>query len=936
MSSAASDIAAAGSAAPLVECPPFDDWYRAVNARDPFPWQSRLARHVADTGRWPSHIAIPTGLGKTACVDIAVWALASQADRVPELRTAPTRIWWVVNRRILVDDTYRHVTTISDLLASTTPSPAAAVQAVAARLCSMHTLSGPPLQTLRLRGGESHGRAAHPAQPAVVCSTIPMFGSRLLFRGYGSSRSMRPVDAALAGTDSLVLVDEAHLAAPLRTLLNDVASAGRGRSVVLPGCRSAPKVVSLTATADPAADMFTLDGADRADPVVAARLAAAKPLTVEQTGKKPAAALATAVGRLVGRLGTHPRRPVSVLVFANTPDTALAAAQRLRKTLRESDPVDVLVATGRTRGVEAAVTAAEVARRLAPHRRCGANSRDVVVIATQTLEVGADLDADYLITEACGTRALTQRLGRLNRFGDRPWAQAVYIHTPPAALGWPVYGQEPADVLAKLTAAADEGSAIDMSPAQIAGVLGEPQDRPQAAPALAEGLLQEWAKTSAPPPGEAPVEPYFSGIANPDHDIEMLWRAHLPQPGERIWPSISENETAPVAVAAARESLDGDRCVRVGSDQATAEAVPDRYGRLDLRPGDTVIVAAGAGLLDDDSHWNPDAAGLVPDRSLEHAGFPIAPDVLGNLYPDPPSVLQASLRALLEPGDDPDETADAVTAFCAQLAVHPPAGFDPASWRQLAEQACGAAAQRAARGRPAIVEAAHETARLPILADSRAAARSDEHDELSIAAPATLEAHSALTADKAAQILASCGIAGHETSHIAETAARLHDIGKADSRFQAWLTPSTGGELLAKSNVARTAWQHTRRAAGWPAGGRHEELSRRLTQAWLDACGDLPADIAAHSDLLMHLIVAHHGNGRPLVGPVTDRTATVVSYAIDGRRVETSADLSVTDWQQPARFAALNAQYGYWGLALLEAAVRQADHLASAPGIEIR
>ena len=88
--------------------PTFTEFYRAINRRDPFPWQARLADCVARMERWPPEIGVPTGLGKTACLDIAVWWLASQSDRAPELRTAPTRIWWVVNRRLLVDSTAEH------------------------------------------------------------------------------------------------------------------------------------------------------------------------------------------------------------------------------------------------------------------------------------------------------------------------------------------------------------------------------------------------------------------------------------------------------------------------------------------------------------------------------------------------------------------------------------------------------------------------------------------------------------------------------------------------------------------------------------------------------------------------------------------------------------------------------------------------------------
>ena len=103
--------------------PAFAEFYRAVNSvpgerRDPFPWQRRLAEQIAATEQWPAEVGVPTGLGKTACLDIAVWWLASQADRQPADRTAPTRIWWVVNRRLLVDSTAEHAERIAHALAT--------------------------------------------------------------------------------------------------------------------------------------------------------------------------------------------------------------------------------------------------------------------------------------------------------------------------------------------------------------------------------------------------------------------------------------------------------------------------------------------------------------------------------------------------------------------------------------------------------------------------------------------------------------------------------------------------------------------------------------------------------------------------------------------------------------------------------------------------
>ena len=224
--------------------PTFTAFYRAINGRDPFPWQARLADQVAATEQWPAEIGVPTGLGKTACLDIAVWWLASQADREPAERTAPTRIWWLVNRRMLVDSTAEHAEAISDALRD--PS-AAAVATVADRLRSLAAdAAADPLEVIRLRGGVPTRRPTDPSQPAVVLSTLPMYGSRLLFRGYGSTRSMRPIDAALAGTDSLVLLDEAHLAPHLVKLIPALADCTPVARPILGPARSRPRVVALT------------------------------------------------------------------------------------------------------------------------------------------------------------------------------------------------------------------------------------------------------------------------------------------------------------------------------------------------------------------------------------------------------------------------------------------------------------------------------------------------------------------------------------------------------------------------------------------------------------------------------------------------------------------------------------------------------------------
>ena len=68
------------------------------------PWQNRLLRHVLERG-WPETLDLPTGTGKTAVLDIAVFHLAREATS-PE-RTAPVRIVLVVDRRTVVDQGLR-------------------------------------------------------------------------------------------------------------------------------------------------------------------------------------------------------------------------------------------------------------------------------------------------------------------------------------------------------------------------------------------------------------------------------------------------------------------------------------------------------------------------------------------------------------------------------------------------------------------------------------------------------------------------------------------------------------------------------------------------------------------------------------------------------------------------------------------------------------
>ena|SRR5215210_2672800 len=160
-------------------------------------------------------------------------------------------------------------------------------------------------------------------------------------------------------------------------------------------------------------------------------------------------------------------------------------------------------------------------------------------------------------------------------------------------------------------------------------------------------------------------------------------------------------------------------------------------------------------------------------------------------------------------------------------------------------------------------------------------------------------------------------------------AARLHDSGKFDPRFQAWMnggTPPPEDVLLAKSGRAQGTVEDRRARvlAGWPEGMRHELWSA----AFADAVGI--GEGWQERDLIGYLIAVHHGQHRPFYDNHPDTEPTVVEAKWEGNslRLESNARLPWTEHAR--RFAALNRRFDPWKLAALEAILVLSDRAVSA------
>src|SRR5690606_37870036 len=100
---------------------------------------------------WPSTLDLPTGSGKTAALDIALFALALDAFEAPEARRQPRRIVLVVDRRVVVDQSYERAVHIASKLAEATDGPLGRVAAALRQVSGVS--DGLPVVPAILRGG---------------------------------------------------------------------------------------------------------------------------------------------------------------------------------------------------------------------------------------------------------------------------------------------------------------------------------------------------------------------------------------------------------------------------------------------------------------------------------------------------------------------------------------------------------------------------------------------------------------------------------------------------------------------------------------------------------------------------------------------------------------------------------------------------------------
>jgi CRISPR-associated endonuclease/helicase Cas3 len=969
----------------------FTKFIMAVNqGREPFRWQRRLLDTVLGTGRWPDGIVAPTGSGKTSAIDVHVFATAYAA--VNGGPRPPRRLAMVVDRRVLVDDQYQRARQLAAMLGQPEgdlPPDVAEVARALRGLASPAGVAGPlapPLVTARLRGGYVPSRSwrDRPTACAVLCATPDMWGSRLLLNGYATSDLAASREAGLLACDSVVLVDEAHLARQLLATARRVAQlvpvAEQPVTGVLP-----LQVVEVTATPDKNLDpghvTVAVTGDDlEHEELLKARLTRPKPVTLVRAPEWPGArqpgraarAIAQAVidlrtelaaaGQGSDRPEPEPGNPANTLgCYVNSVPMALAVSAELRRA-----SLRVVTVCGQVRP-------ADISRLTDPRHyenllTTRGNDKVDVIVSTQSLEVGADLDFAGTVTELASGSALAQRAGRVNRLGRRGHGPVMVVMPDGPVTGKMSSGPYDHEELSSagewVTRMAGSGHGLAPWPVQA--------DPPP--PARARRLLCQrpelgdawhWARTSDSLAADPELDLWLSDSFDDETSVGITVRDALPASEadalafvRDLPPAKWEPFPVPYKTARAvlRELLDDQQVmVRVRGEEVFI-VVARANGNPDIRPGDQVIIDSSAGIVteapgegfsppvvvaaasadegdrvdpslrgpaDDVLHYQPDPRdGTILFRlewSPEHqqvAGIPRA---------TARQVLAAFTEAVID-GEDKRPERERRSDLARLLDEVAPQDFSE-ELRPLVREVTALLRKRVKDSDLIVRQLDDGRARVVVLDNRKAVADEDLRQVFTPRGTGCvlLDTHQNDVAERAVQLASALQLSTGLRKAL-EVAGLHHDDGKADRRFQRHrLRSDDPAKLLAKSSrmdASRRQVQKDQAQGGLPDRWRHEQ--RSVVDSWAAVGADPDAD----HDLVRRLIGTSHGRGRS---------------GFPHAAAELTGPEETTEWQELAAalfdeggwdelIEATHQRYGVWGCAYLEAILRAADCQISGEG----
>ena len=946
----------------------FSDFFEAVNGSKPFAWQIRLANTLATTGHWPDVIDAPTGTGKSSVIDIHLFVQALMGLGVGV--RAPRRLVVTVNRRALVDNHWEHAHDLREAIDQSTSGIVAQVRDGLRRVdytSAMHH-PGPSFQISKLRGGELPSRewVNNPAAPQVICATPDMLGSRLLFGGYGTSPYARPREAGLLAFDTVIVLDEAHLNHQLAKTCRRIGDLTE-KYVPILGSTSV-QTVEMTATPERSdlqcegvrpEDLTSSDAAA----LLQARLCRPKPVdiidsTIWPTKKPTSGVLKEAadmmaneamniITQLVVSNDTGPVHTVGCIV--NTVAMALKVSEQLSsRTMsrsQEEGTPKVVTLVGRMRPFEWYQYQKQYPGLFSLR---GDPSVDIVV-ATQTVEVGANMNFVALVTELAPGTAIAQRAGRVNRAGtlsDGPIHVIVPsdLHADSTKSVWGPYqldellASEP--WLRQCAGLPDGLSSWNLHP-QGGGLTPPPASPRRAVYQRVEPWdINEWSRTSDDLVGVPWLDLWLADDLEPDTSLGIVVRQGLPVHELSAVRQIKatpplNHEVFPVMIEDVGKVFQKQpRGFLIRNDEVTS--IPMDGSVPSFQPGDLIVLDnvdaitnGGVIVNHEDADQNHVAdVGERDTRSVSRRwlrwgkGTPLA-DSLGD------SLMNDTLRRVKEylgSSESEDEEAEIFSILRESLNAAP----NPAD--ELVQLGITLLKQKPDLYYEPILDSDIDDDFWIVARGIDLREQDPEMLQISNANArrVELDRHQQAVANEVDLLTQSVEISPDLKLALVHAAA-LHDEGKQDARFQQslrWHPQDARNILLAKSGLRSNALiRASREKSGLPPQWRHEQLSAAI--AW----AKIADEDASTRDLVARLVGTTHGRGRhefPQVG--CDAVLPTLNLVSKDNEYADSVHALFDEGEWECLLERTDNHYGVYGCAYLEALVRAADTEVSRSG----
>lgn len=348
----------------------------------PFDYQKR----VAIEEDLPNVIDVPTGCGKTAAVILSwIWRRRYASNEIR--KKTPKRLVYCLPMRVLVEQTVENTKKW------------------------MENLGIKDVGLSVLMGGEDKDDwGLHPDKERIIIGTQDMLLSRALNRGYGMSKYRWPLHFGLLNNDCLWIMDETQLmgvgvetTSQLDAFRKKMGCFGNCESIWMSATVNEKQLE--TVDQDSFKDTLSLSEEDEESIILKKRKTAVKDLKstqIELTKDNEK----DYINELADKILSEHEEGTLTLVILNTVKRAQSLFKEISKDERCPEKRALLHSRFRK---------ADRDRNLEILDEGG----DRIIVSTQVVEAGVDMDSTTLFTEISPWSSMVQRFGRCNRKGER-------------------------------------------------------------------------------------------------------------------------------------------------------------------------------------------------------------------------------------------------------------------------------------------------------------------------------------------------------------------------------------------------------------------------------------------------------------------------------------------------------------------------------------